>query len=306
MILPNLIIAGVNKAGTTSLYSYLSMHPDVSTSDVKETCFFLPLRYGEQLPSIDSYADHFSGAQGAKYVMESTPGYFYGGQSMAEHIEKTLPNVKIVLMLRDPVDRLISFYRFKKSMLELESSIDFEEYLNRCISMDAREVELRENNKWYGVAGGLYERHIEAWFNVFGDRIKVVFFDDLKSDAVTLVKGICTWLAIDEGFYDGEELSVENMTMQFKNRKIQQVALWLNENGERYFRKNPNVKQILRSAYQRINSSNTKEHIDQEQKNQAQQYFESANQKLLVILSRHGYKDLPQWLTHTRPSGNGV
>ena len=112
--LPNLIIAGVNKAGTTSLFQYLSWHPDIFSSKVKETCFYLPARYEEEMQDLDIYKDFFKGYDGKeKYLMESTPGYFYGEKRIIDRMSEDLPDdIKIILLIREPVSRALSFYKF--------------------------------------------------------------------------------------------------------------------------------------------------------------------------------------------------
>ena len=77
--LPNLVIAGVSRAGTTSLFRYLAQHPDVGTSDVKELRYFSAVRHGQPLEPLDMYAAHFKACTQA-FAVEATPGYFYGGE----------------------------------------------------------------------------------------------------------------------------------------------------------------------------------------------------------------------------------
>src|SRR4051794_41003093 len=64
--LPNLIIAGVSKGGTTSLFRYLAQHPDICPSPIKELRYFEPLRYGEPLTPIESCARHFEHCTGQR------------------------------------------------------------------------------------------------------------------------------------------------------------------------------------------------------------------------------------------------
>ena len=106
--LPNLIIAGVNKAGTTSLFSYLTQHPEIGGSSIKEACYFLPVRYGNKVAPISEYQALFKDSLLCPVIMEATPGYFYGGYSLANEINKTLPDTKVIILLRDPVTRLLS------------------------------------------------------------------------------------------------------------------------------------------------------------------------------------------------------
>ena len=78
--LPNLVIAGVGKAGTTSLFWYLSQHPDICASHEKEIRYFAALTEGgSELPPLESYAAHFRHCRGERYALEASPQYFHGG-----------------------------------------------------------------------------------------------------------------------------------------------------------------------------------------------------------------------------------
>src|SRR3954466_15902853 len=103
--LANLVVIGVNKAGTTSLFDYLGRHPDIGLSDLKELRYFTPLRYGEPLGPLDSYAQHFDHCVEERYAVEATPGYFYGGRPLARAMHETCGSVRTVLSLREPADR---------------------------------------------------------------------------------------------------------------------------------------------------------------------------------------------------------
>ena len=76
------IIAGVNKAGTTSLFVSLSTHPHLAPSAIKEARYFLPARYGQPLEPFSVYEDYFRDAPGPVHL-EATPNYFYGGAAVA-------------------------------------------------------------------------------------------------------------------------------------------------------------------------------------------------------------------------------
>ena|ERR1051325_529510 len=84
--LPNFIIAGVNKSGTTSVFQYLHGHPQVCCSLDKETGYFLPLRYNQSLEPIRIYHEQFADCNNKKIITEATPGYFYGGMKLAQGI----------------------------------------------------------------------------------------------------------------------------------------------------------------------------------------------------------------------------
>ncbi|MBL3591289.1 MAG: hypothetical protein JMN24_16090, partial [gamma proteobacterium endosymbiont of Lamellibrachia anaximandri] len=146
------------------------------------------------------------------------------------------------------------------------------------------------------IEGGRYANYIEPWFEVFGDRLKVVFFDDLRTDAPKLLQEICRWLKIDESVYDEISLGVENKTVQFRNRTLQRIALWVNDKGEQFFRGSPGIKRVLRRWYQSMNTAQQGEIISDEQKARAKDLFLESNHLLNKILAERGYTNLPAWL----------
>ena len=64
------------------------------------------IKMGEKLANIDKYENAFSGYSNQKYAMEATPGYFYGGKKVSDKMKDLLPNSKVIIVLRDPVQRL--------------------------------------------------------------------------------------------------------------------------------------------------------------------------------------------------------
>jgi len=157
--LPNLVVVGVSKAGTTSMFHYLGQHPDIGTSDVKELRYFTPVRYGEPLTSLDSYTVHFRHCVDETYAMEATPGYFYGGRDLAHTLRATCPGVHAVVILRSPEERCWSWYGFVKSRLRIPKQMGFTDYLDRCFELHEAGVDhLVQNQPFWGVGGGCYDR----------------------------------------------------------------------------------------------------------------------------------------------------
>ncbi len=298
--LPNLIIAGVNKAGTTSIFSYLSAHPEVSPSRVKETQYFLPLRYGDHdLPGIDHYLQFFDPMRNTKYCMEATAGYFYGGRQVAETIDRTLSDVRIVLIFREPISRLFSFYRFKKNSLELDETVTFEEYVEKCESLPKNERMKRENNLWWGIEGGFYSDYLDDWFDVFGDdAIQILFFESLKKDTRGLLSELCLWLDIEQKtFVKNLDLSIENKSVNYRYQTLQRMALSINWRGEEFWRSHPIVKKQLRKLYYFFNSQAHRESISPDVAGRLETIYAPYNRKLAEQLTKHGYNDLPSWLS---------
>ncbi|MDJ0533075.1 MAG: sulfotransferase domain-containing protein [Xenococcaceae cyanobacterium MO_207.B15] len=304
MRLPNLVIAGVVKAGTTSVYSYLSLHPDICCSTVKETCYFSYYRYGQwdsryenSDDPFEQYRQYFCQCEQQKYVLEATPGYFEGGMQTAQAIKNTLgDNVKIMIVLREPISRLISFFKYKKSMLELDQQLTLAEYLQQCQSLSPEVRVKKENDTYWGIEGGFYANYLEDWFNVFGDSIYIAFFDELKNNPKLFLSKICTWLELDSAVFESQELTVENKSLDYKNKYLQQLALFINFKAEKFWRANSGIKRVLRSIYYNLNSKPHQEEVSQQTLNHLQSLYLPYNQKLAAQLLVRNYTNLPQWL----------
>lgn len=116
--LPNTIIVGAQKSGTSSFYSYLMQHPDILGSSRKEVHYF----DGGYNPRVDSfekgenwYRAHFplmTKGVDQKRIIEATPSYLFI-PNVAERINSLVPDAKIIVVLRDPVERAISHFYYE-------------------------------------------------------------------------------------------------------------------------------------------------------------------------------------------------
>lgn len=112
--LPNAVIIGAMKCGTTTLNAWLRHHPDVAFSAVKEVHFF-DNNYHRGLGWYRSYFPLFESLCGARCVLEATPAYSQHAGKVAERMHRHLPEARLILMLRDPVKRAISHYGHRLS-----------------------------------------------------------------------------------------------------------------------------------------------------------------------------------------------
>ena len=302
--LPNLVIAGVVKGGTTSLYSYLCEHPDVCCSTVKETCYFSMYRYG-QIDSryenaavpFDQFQDYFCHCRQEKYVMEATPGYFEGGADVANSIKKTLgKDTKVLIILRDPVDRLVSFWKYKKSMVELDDYLSLEGYIQQCQAMPYECLIKQENDRYWGIEGGYYANYLTDWFEVFGDSLKVSFFDDLKADSKAFLEETCQWLELDTTFIETLDFTIQNKSIRYKNARMQKLALYINSRAEKFWRSHQKIKSIFREVYYTLNGQTYEDSVNEETLSRIRAIYRPHNQRLAKHLNDYGYDSLPSWL----------
>jgi hypothetical protein len=298
-ILPNLIIAGVTKAGTTSLFMYLKQHPEICASTVKETCYFLPVRYGTPLAPLNVYLDFFAECGNTRYVMEATPGYFYGGTRVARGILDLLGEVHVIIVLREPIGRMISFYKYLKSRMMLPRKMTFEEYIKKCESTPNNKREGMDGDLYWGIDGGFYDLYLQDWVEIFGNKLKVVFFDELMTSPSDCTKGICSWLNLDGNIYDGIKLQVENRSVSYQNQLLQKWAIEINDRSEQFWRRFPKLKQTLRNWYYQINGEEFELNISPSIYQYLGQKFKPHNQRLALNLKSLGYLNLPKWLEDT-------
>lgn len=127
MVLPNFIIPGAQKSGTTALRIYLAQHPEIFMAN-KEIHFFDNDENYKK--GIEGYEKFFDGWKGEKAIGEKTPNYLYY-EKAPERIYKLLPDVKLIFVLRNPVDRAYSHYRHNvrigQETLSFEKAIEKEE-----------------------------------------------------------------------------------------------------------------------------------------------------------------------------------
>jgi sulfotransferase family protein len=296
--LPNLLVAGVAKAGTTSLFRYLAQHPDVCPSDLKELRYFSALFYGEPLGPLEEYRSHFAHCgRETRYRMEATPGYFSGGRPVAEAVNRLLPDVRVVVCFRNPVDRCWSWFRFQRSRGRVPKGMRFAEYLDRCEQQRREDADdTREGQPFWGMRGGCYDVWIDPWVEVFGKRLRVEFFEQLAGDPRGVVEGVCGWLGIDPAVCGNFRYDVENKTVQYKNKRLQQGAVALNRRGERFFAEHPRLKRSLRTAYYWVNSEDTEERMNPRDRARLEKFYAPHNERLATALAAAGLAAAPDWL----------
>jgi hypothetical protein len=303
----DVIIAGVNKAGTTSLFVSLSEHPDVAPSAVKETRYFTPARYGKPAEPPAVYEEYFAGAPQARVRLEATPSYFYGGAPLARLIDQTLPGARIIVVLREPVSRTISFFQYQKTRLRISPELPIEDYLAHADALGPADFLDPENERYFAVGGSRYADFLPAWLEQFGpDRLLVLAFEELTADPARVLRETTVWLGLDPNRLPAESLASENTTTAYKSRRLQRVALAVNDRFERIFRRHPGVKRRMRALYFRFNGQSARakaagNHISDEVRRELADRFREPNERLAAQLRSAGLA-LPPWLSESRPT----
>jgi hypothetical protein len=204
MKLPNFLIIGAGKAGTTSVYRYLQQHPEVFVSPVKEPGFFVwegqrhALLPDRRMPvrSLEAYAALFEGVRGEKAVGEASPSYLVDPLAAAR-IRERLPQVRLIAILRDPVERAWSSYWM--TVRDGRERRSFEQAVADELSAWPGPPPERpyESYLWRG----RYAHHLGPYLERFERaRIRVCLFDDLAADPRAFMGELYRYLEVDDRF----------------------------------------------------------------------------------------------------------
>lgn len=303
-MLPNLLVVGVPKAGTTSLFSYLGQHPDICASRTKEIGYFSPLRQGRPLPPADeTYRREFGHWSGERYRLEATPSYCYSGERLVAGIQDTLAQPKIILSLREPVERLWSAYTFQRTKGNLGRARSFEDYLYRC-----RERH-RQGRSWAGakhlsgLSIGYYGAYIDQWLSSFSGDIRVIFTDDLFRRPRQVMRDIYEWLTVDINVVESLDISARLSTAHARNTRLARWVYATKSATDRLLRTSPSLRGALKRTYLRLNTGDFKEVLQPDIRHELQEMYRESNRATAAALMAHGYRRLPDWLQNASPPG---
>jgi Sulfotransferase family len=221
MALPDFFVAGVPKAGTTALHAALARHPSLYLSPVKEPKFFLT--DGEPPPTqggpgdARTYREHiwrradyealFSAAPAGSLRGESTPFYLYS-EAAQQRIKKLVPEPKLIIVLRDPIERAHSNWTHLWSA-GLDPIGDF---VQACAAEDRRIAD-GWADFWHYLRLGLYGRQLEHLYTVFPPEQVLVFrYRSLIAHPAALLNVVCGFLGVELDLLT--EVPRENVTAQ--------------------------------------------------------------------------------------------
>ena len=218
--LPDFFVAGVPKAGTTALHSALARHPSLFLSPVKEPKFFLTdgpppadggpgdvKTYREHVWRRTDYEALFDGARAGQIKGESTPFYLFSHDAQVR-IRALIPDAKLIVVLRDPVERAHSNWAHMWSA-GLDPSGDF---LDAC-AREQQRIAAGWADFWRYTGLGMYGEQLRHLYTVFPrERVLVLRYCALLADPVPVLDRVCSFLGVRTGLLT--EVPRENVTAQ--------------------------------------------------------------------------------------------
>jgi hypothetical protein len=208
MTLPNFLIIGAQKSGTTSIYEYLKEHPQIHMSPMKEPRFFAfegekpnfrgpgdQELYKDIVSDLESYRALFQGASKDMAIGEASVVYLYFPRT-PERIRHHIPDVKLIAVLRNPIERAYSAY--------LHLTRDRKEPL-RDFGRALQAEDLRIHNNWGPIWHykqiGFYYSQLKRYYDTFErEQLRVYLYEDLSKHPKEMLQDIYGFLGVDDTF----------------------------------------------------------------------------------------------------------
>ena len=201
---PDFIIVGAQKAGTTSLHAYLVQHPEITGPYVKEVHYF----DGGLNPQFDSFAEgenwyraHFPFKRDVRgLAFEASPLYLFN-PLCAERIYNRAPTAKIIIMLRDPIERALSQYfhnaRYGLDDVDLETALATEEE-RLAPALRAQDYKSKAFINYSYKARGCYAEQIARYFEFFPkEQILILESERFFADPSTTLRRTCEFVGVN-------------------------------------------------------------------------------------------------------------
>jgi hypothetical protein len=224
--LPNFFIAGAPKSGTTSLYHYLGQHPEIYMSPIKEPNYFAsevrlgqfsehlrpraerdlaPLRaylngpmrekrFGSLISEWPDYLRLFRKAQGQKAIGEASVCYLWS-ESAAANIHRSIPNARIILVLRNPVEMVFSMYLHTLRSGAIQCS--FREVIERGLQQRGGRLDVLHPF----LDMGFYHQQLSRYTEVFPKKqLRIYWYEEYQSKAAPMLADMFRFLEVDPAF----------------------------------------------------------------------------------------------------------
>lgn len=269
---PNFFLIGVKKGGTTSLYNYFKAIDGIFMSTYKTPGYFWPKE--KQKISTDNYLKLFKDVKDEKIIGEAT-GYFSDSRS-AKLIYEKIPNAKILLSLRDPIQRAFSDYlgQYRKGYVKESFSEVFTNYLHSKNSQTLQNV----------IDAGFYYESVKTFLEIFGKKqFKIIIFEEFIKNPHDTIKDILHFLDINSHVPEivGEVYNPYREPLGDFGNKIVKNKM-INKIGKKIF-PGKSAQTVLRTI---LNKQEAKPEIPDDVKKQLADIYETDVKKLQNLLDR--------------------
>ena len=289
MGLPNLLIVGAAKSGTTSLHNYLNQHNDIFMSSHKEPHFLINNDIGKNrvpngIINEENYRSLFNGQSNKLYRGESSVLYLLYPQISIANIKKYLSNeVKIIIMLRNPVERAFSGYQHVKRYNIMED-LSFEDALQNSESRYSKIVNMTPASRYLEI--GMYYLQVKAFLDSF-KHVHIIIYDDYKTNFKLEMKKLFDFLEVDLIQINNSKKYMVG-GWQWKSSKVKKIMIQPNlvKTIAKYILPFKDLRKLVKKLI-RDRFTNSAEIIDPKTEKYLKDYYSKDIDKLGQLLNRN-------------------
>jgi len=207
MTMPNFLVIGAAKAGTSALYHYLRQHPEIYMTARKETHFFGYEGIDSHtngpgdsvvnaISNLEDYQALFDGVTHEVAIGEASPTYLYLPRASGR-IKYYLPDVKLIALLRHPADRAYSAYMH----LVRDGREPIKDFA-KAIAEEEKRIRDNWGPLWHYTKGGFYYEQLARYYDLFDcSQIRVYLYDEFNRQPETLLTDVYHFLGVqDDGW----------------------------------------------------------------------------------------------------------
>ncbi len=251
---PDFMVVGQMKCGTSTLFHYLKMHPEINPPKLKEVKYF----DFQPFHSKFWYKGHmgnwkWGGGKDKQFkTFDNSPTYF-SVPRCAQTIHHLLPNIKIIIILRNPVDRAYSHYQMR--VRKKQENLTFEEAIkeeSKRIEQFKQQLSLRESSLYHAfyypyIRFGKYIEDVNRWYEIFpNENLLIINSGDFSKNPVSEYEKVCNFLGISKpnqeiidyinnpksrknvGYYEPMKENTRNELTEFFKPYNKQLSKFLN------------------------------------------------------------------------------
>ena len=294
-ITPNLFIVGAAKSGTTSLHNYLNQHPDVFMCTPKEPHFLINNEIGKDripigISSENEYRNLFIEGKGEKYRGESSVMYLMFPEIVIPKINQQYgEECKIIIMLRNPIERAYSGFQHVKRYNVKEDCTDFKSAWNISEERYFSKLDMTPASRYKEL--GMYHKQVKSYLNGIKN-VHIIIYDDYQNDSQKEMKKVFDFLGLNIINIDSEKRHMVG-GWQWKDKKTKKLMMKKNllKSVFKIIIPFKSLRKNIRTEIQDRNTSRVPEICKDDREMLKEFYKEDVNQ-LSVLLGR----DLNYWI----------
>jgi len=201
--LPNFLIVGAARSGTTSLYHYLAQHPDIFFSQTKEPCFLAYARglykgeiHRHAVTDFDDYIKLFLPGKSNRWRGEASAIYLHLYNEATNNIQFYIPDheeLRIIMILRNPVER--AFSQYMRNVRNIKETLSFEE----AIEKESERKLKGFNSDYFYIERGFYYEQVKTYLEKF-KHVKVILYEDFSKDSLQVIDSVLEFLHLKRDF----------------------------------------------------------------------------------------------------------